>query len=194
MRTVAKRCCTLTDRLQRVLQLSGDKMETIFCVGAAAPGEVMKRTQDKQKNAFFVRIYDDETLQSIYELFGTKQFDSMNDLLNRAVRAGIEQIYLDYGKRRVLPFTGEPTEQPNVRLEAIEKKLKEMSLSLDDVLVLMSMVEMLTSTLYNVETARVKGEPVDAELIESGYFSTLPEQLQGIKDKLIERMQKKKRS
>ena len=72
-----------------------------------------------------------------------------------------------------------------------EKKLKEMSLSLDDVLVLMSMVEMLTSTLYNVETARVKGEPVDAELIESGYFSTLPEQLQGIKDKLIERMQKK---
>jgi len=168
-------------------------METIFCVGATAPGEVMKRTQDKQKNAFFVRIYDDETLQSVYELFGTKQFDSMNDLLNQALRVGIEKIYLDYGKRRALPFAGAPTEQPNVRLEAIEKKLKEMSVSLDDVLVLMSMVEMLTSTLYNIETSRVKGEPVDAELIESGYFSTLPEQLQGIKDKLIERMEKKKR-
>lgn len=153
----------------------------------------MKKTQDKRKNAFWLRVYDDETLQSIYELFDTKQFDSMNDLLNRAVSAGIEKIYLEYGKRRVLPFAGEPTEQPNVRLEAIEKKLKEMSLSLDDVLVLMSMVEMLTSTLYNVTVARSKGEPVDATLIESGYFSTLPEQLQEIKDRLIERMEKKKR-
>lgn len=153
----------------------------------------MKKTQDKRKNAFWLRVYDDETLQSIYELFDTKQFDSMNDLLNRAVRAGIEKIYLEYGKRRVLPFVGEPTEQPNVRLEAIEKKIKEMSLSLDDVLVLMSMVEMLTSTLYNVTVARSKGEAVDATLIESGYFSTLPEQLQEIKDRLIERMEKKKR-
>ena len=50
-----------------------------------------------------------------------------------------------------------------------------MSLSLDDVLVLMSMVEMLTSTLYNVTVARSKGEAVDATLIESGYFSTIAE-------------------
>ena len=55
----------------------------------------MKKTQDKRKNAFWLRVYDDETLQSIYELFDTKQFDSMNDLLNRAVSAGIEKIYLE---------------------------------------------------------------------------------------------------
>ena len=68
-----------------------------------------------------------------------------------------------------------------------------MSLSIDDVLVLMSMVEMLASTLYNVELARTKGEAVSEDLLESGYFSSLPEQLQEIKDRLIARMDQKKR-
>ena len=155
----------------------------------------MKKTQDKLKNAFWLRIYDVDTLQSIHELIETKQFDSMNDLLNQAVRAGIEKIYLDYGKRRALPSGYAPTSeaQPNARLEAIEKKLKEISLSIDDVLVLMSMVEMLASTLYNVELARTKGEAVSEDLLESGYFSSLPEQLQEIKDRLIARMDQKKR-
>ena len=78
----------------------------------------MKKTQDKLKNAFWLRIYDVDTLQSIHELIETKQFDSMNDLLNQAVRAGIEKIYLDYGKRRALPSGYAPTSeaQPNARL------------------------------------------------------------------------------
>lgn len=123
----------------------------------------MKKAQDKLKNAFWVRVYDVDTLQSIYELIETKQFDSMNDLLNQAIRAGIEKIYLDYGKRRALPSGYAPTSeaQPNARLEAIEKKLKEMSLSLDDVLVLMSMVEMLASTLYSFIVAYMRDLTVD---------------------------------
>ena len=154
----------------------------------------MTKEQDTLKNSFRLRIYDVETLKSIEELMKTKQFDSMNELLNRAVRIGIEKIYVEYGKRRILPgVSGEKDDAVDVRLERIEKKLKDMSLSLDDVLVLMSMVEMLTSTLYNVELSKTKGEAVNAELLESGYLTTLPDGLQEIKDKLIERSEKKNR-
>ena len=38
--------------------------------------------KDKKKNnAFYIRVYDDDILTSLYELFDTKQFDSMNDLM-----------------------------------------------------------------------------------------------------------------
>ena len=155
-----------------------------------------KKTQETLKNAFWLRVYDVETLKSIYELLDTKQFDSMNDLLNRAVRAGIEKLYLDFGKRRKLPTSTEGSEAGSpfdVRFEGIDRRLKEMSLSLDDVLVLMSMLEMLTSTLYNVELVRMKGEKLTPDLVESGYFSTLPPAMQDIKDKLIARKNTKKR-
>lgn len=156
-----------------------------------------KKTQETLKNAFWLRVYDVETIKSIHELFDTKQFDSMNDLLNRAVRVGIEKLYLDFGKRRKLQAKtegGEAGPKLDVRFESVDRRLKEMSLSIDDVLVLMSMLEMLTSTLYNVELARIKGERLTPDLIDSGYFSTLPPAMQEIKDKLIARMNTKKRN
>ena len=168
-------------------------METIFYGGENAIGDTMTKTQENYKNAFWLRVYDVETLKSIYELYDTKQFESMNDLLNRAVRAGIEKMYIDYGKRGALKAPTAVPVQDSQKLDEIEKKLKEMSYPLDDVLVLMSMVEMITSTLYNIEVARLKGEAVSADLLESGYFSALPANLQEIKDRLIARMEKKKR-
>ena len=102
-------------------------------------------------------------------------------------------MYIDYGKRGALKAPTAVPVQDSQKLDEIEKKLKEMSYPLDDVLVLMSMVEMITSTLYNIEVARLKGEAVSADLLESGYFSALPANLQEIKDRLIARMEKKKR-
>lgn len=59
----------------------------------------MAKKNDKQKNSFYVRIYDDELLQSIYELDNTKQYSSMNDLMTQALAIGVNEIYKTFGKK-----------------------------------------------------------------------------------------------
>lgn len=148
---------------------------------------------DKKKNTFYVRIYDDDILTSVYELFETKQFASMNDLMNKALALGIEKIYLTYGKRRALSSAIEPETPASESLEKVSQQLRNMELTINDLFVMMNVLEIMSATLYNVEVAKNSGEAVSAELMDSGYFSTLPERYQEIKDKLIRRMEKKNR-
>lgn len=148
--------------------------------------------KDKKKNnAFYVRVYDDDILTSLYELFDTKQFDSMNDLMNKALSIGIEQIYLTFGKRRALTSSIEPVIPNTENSKEILRRLKDMELTTNDLFVILNVLEVMITTLYNVEVAKNNGEPVSAELMDSGYFSTLPERYQGIKDTLIRRIEKK---
>lgn len=151
-----------------------------------------KKTQDKKKNSFYVRIYDDDLLTSIYELNDTRQFDSMNELLCKAVAIGVEKIYLAYGKKKALSSAVEPSVPEAEKTEEILRRLKHMELTVNDLFVMLSVIENMETTLYNVEAAKSNGEAVSAELMDSGYFSSLPERYQAIKDKLISRIEKKK--
>lgn len=148
--------------------------------------------KDNKKNAFYVRIYDDDVLTGVYELFATKQFDSMNDLLCKALSIGIDKMYLAYGKKRALSSVGDPSVPETEKTEEILRRLKNMEMTINDLFVMLSVIENMETTLYNVEAAKSSGEAVSAELMDSGYFSALPERYQAIKDKLIARIEKKK--
>lgn len=150
-----------------------------------------KMRDNKKNNAFYVRVYDDDVLTSLYELIDTKQFDSMNDLMNQALSIGIEKIYLTFGKRRALTSAIEPVIPNAENTKEVLHKLKSMELTINDLFVILNVLEVMITTLYNVEVAKNTGESVSAELMDSGYFSTLPEQYQSIKDTLIRRIEKK---
>ena len=152
-----------------------------------------KKTQDKKKNMFSVRIYDDDVLTSVYELWETRQFDSLNDLLGRAVAIGIEEIYAEFGKRKALssPITPEVPDERKID-EAI-KRLRDMELTLNDTFVMMSVIETMTTTLYNIEAAKTRGGEISAELMDSGFFAELPNSYQEVKDQLIRRIEQKKK-
>lgn len=152
-----------------------------------------KATTQKNTNSFHIRVYDDDVLTSIYELFATKEFPTMNDLLNRALAVGIEEIYKKYGKRKALAPATDPVRDLR-GVEELLKRVKSTEATVDDLFVMMSIIEMLATTLFNAQRARSAGEPVSVELLDSGYFSTLPENLQAVKDELIHRREKTKKT
>jgi len=142
------------------------------------------KTQDRKNNSFHVRVYDDDLLTSIYEMAALKEFSSMNELMSEALRIGIEKMYIERGKRKRFPTSSTSLASS----EEILSKVKAANVTLDDVFVMMTCVEMLMSTLYNVELSKQKGEQISSELMESGYLSDLPEHIKRVKDSLVKRL------
>lgn len=152
----------------------------------------MTKTQDKKKNSFWVRVYDEDLLSSIYELFGTKQYESMNDFLTKMVAIGVEKTYLTFGKRKAFSNEIAPEESTAALLKEISMRLKSIELTADDIFVMLNISEMLGATLYNLAAMQMDKEPVNRELLDSGYLSQLPTHLQSVKDQLTLRIAKKK--
>lgn len=143
-------------------------------------------------NSFHLRVKDAEVLKSLNELFATKKFESMNDLLNRALSIGIEKIYLDFGKRKALAQPMDAIEcSDRQKLDDLEHRLKQMQLLEEDMFILLNSLEGLVATNLNILVANVKGEALSEELIESGHLAKLPTAYQNIKDGLIDRLNKK---
>ncbi len=151
-----------------------------------------KKEKDIKNNSFKIRVYDDDLLTSINELHLTGQFESMNDLMNRALAIGIEKMYLEFGKRRALPDMADPNPNVSAQLVMMANKIHENSLNLDDIFVMMNCIETMVATLYNIQLAQVKKEPVSTELIESGYLTTLPASMQAVKDQMIRRLDRRR--
>ncbi|MDE6059370.1 MAG: hypothetical protein K2G44_04935 [Clostridia bacterium] len=149
-----------------------------------------QKTQ-KRRNQFPLRIYNEDVLITLEELYATNQFESMNDLLGRAVKIGAEEIYANFGKRRSLG-KDEPTgENLKTKLDELSRHEKRTSLTVDDIFVMLSVLETMLSSLYNIEHARIRGEEVSAELMDVGYYAQLPKDFQLVKDELIAQMKKK---
>lgn len=148
------------------------------------------KAQDKKNNSFRIRVYDDDLLTSLYELAELKEFASMNELICTALSIGIQKMYVERGKRKLLA-KDVIEESTDSKLNELIKSSKANMKTLDDVFVMLNVVEMLMSTLYNVELCERKGESVSSEMIESGYLSELPRNIQRVKDSLIKRFTKK---
>ena len=58
---------------------------------------------------------------------------------------------------------------------------------------MMSVIEMLVTTLYNNEAMKLKGEEVNIELMESGFMAQLPENIQQVKDAITKRLSRKEK-
>lgn len=150
-----------------------------------------KPESEELKSKFLVRLYDTVVIESIAELMQTGKFENYNDLLGYAIGFGIEKIYLEFGKKRALANPFEVDMPIEERLNLIDRKLAEARIMQEDMFILSNGLEILISTVYNTLRAEAAGEEVTPELIDSGFFSTLPEFYRVIKDTMIERSKKK---
>ncbi len=150
----------------------------------------MKGQKPQKRNNYFpLRVYNEDVLVTLEELYSTNQFESMNDLLGRAVKIGAEEIYKNFGKRKALGV--EPTEDNlKTKLDELSHHEKRTSLTVDDIFVMLNVLETMVSTLYNIEHNRLQGEQVSAELMDAGFYAHLPDDFQAVKDELIKRMNK----
>lgn len=140
------------------------------------------------KNDFHIRIYDAETVKSINELITTKRFSSVNELMNKAINIGIEKIYLDFGKKKALGKTYAPPEETDSqRIDNIDHKLNKLRLTMEDILILLNAVELLTASNFNLYKAALLGEPVSEELIDSGHYAEPPEAYVRLKEQIAQR-------
>lgn len=146
-------------------------------------------SQKKLSNDFRVRLYDVEVVKSINELLDTGDFDSTNELLGKAIAIGIEEIYLKYGKRkRLAQALPEPEVPEAVRLDRLEHEVVKVRTLQEDMYILMNSVKALTASIYNVHRANVKGEALNAELLDNyGYMATLPDAYREIENNLLKR-------
>ena len=153
-----------------------------------------KKTQEKKEvNAYKVRIYYDPLFQAVEDLYKSGQFESRNDLLNRAIENGIAELYREYG---IDYETREPVVPPLVEevkstLEEVRQKQRTLERLTNDVFVMMSVLETMITTMYNIEAAKLKGKKVDGALMDTGYYSELPKSFQEVKDALIRRLDRK---
>lgn len=153
----------------------------------------MTEKEKKLKNDFRVRLYDLEIIKSINELMSTGNFDSVNELLGYAIGYGIEKIYLEYGKRKILS-QAVPAEIPqDERLQKVEQILADTKIMLEDIFVMQNAEEALLSTLYNVERTKNAGEAITSELMDRGFLSQLPPFVADVKNSLIERLKRKQK-
>lgn len=153
----------------------------------------MKEKQPKKnKNSFHLRIYDAEVLKSLNELFEVGDYESMNELLNDALRVGAEKIYLEFGKRKLLtqPLAF-PEKSDGKKLDDVLHEQSKQKLMQEDMFILMNSIEAIVSSIFNMQRAGVVGEPLSAELIDSGYYNALPDNFREIKDSLIKRFNRK---
>lgn len=153
--------------------------------------------EDKEiANKFILRLYDLETAKSILELMQTGKFASKNELLNRAVQIGVEKIYLEFGKRKALASPIEVEKPDGVKIDEMQKAIKENRVLTEDIFVLMNSIEIITATVLNVLRAEVLGEDINADMIDGGLMARLPPYAQQIKDdltaKLSERFKKRR--
>lgn len=148
--------------------------------------------EKKHKNSFHLRIYDAELLKSLNELLATEKYESMNELLNCALGVGVEKIYLEFGKRKLLTQARTIPEMPDgKKLDKIDNKLERNRIMQEDMFILLNSIEALVASIFNVQRAEINGEAVNAELIDSGIMAKLPPAYLEIKDNLIARFNRK---
>ena len=153
----------------------------------------MSEKEKKLKNDFRVRLYDLEIIKSIDELMNTGNFGSMNELLSYAIGFGIEKIYLEYGKKKMLSQAIPGELPPSEQLRKIERDVRDTKIMLEDIFVMQNAGEAILSTLYNVERTKNDGESVTSDLMERGYLSQLPPFVEDVKNTLIERLKRKQK-
>lgn len=151
-----------------------------------------KKQPQEYKNSFHLRVYDAEVLKSLYELKEAGNYEVMNELLNDVLRIGAEKMYLEFGKRKLLaqPLAF-PEKADGKKLDDVLHELSKQKLMQEDMFILMNSIEAIVSSIFNMYRAGVLGEPLSAELIDSGYYNTLPDNFREIKDSLIKRFNRK---
>ncbi|MCL2370252.1 MAG: hypothetical protein FWC80_03390 [Firmicutes bacterium] len=149
------------------------------------------KKKDIKKNYFTLRINDAETLTLMEELWAAKLYESKNDLLNRALRIGMEELHRKtFKSRRMFDAEVAGILDEDTKNDLI-KRLEQIYNGVEDTFVMMTILEYLISTLFNVKALELLGEKVSNEMMLTGLLAELPKALAGIKKEIIGRSQKK---
>ena len=152
-------------------------------------------SQKIRKNDFRVRLYNIEVVKSINELMKTGEFKSANELLERAIAIGIEKIYVERGKRKrklLAQAVHNPEMQANEKLDKIEREIAKVRIREEDMCIMLNSIKAVTASIYNIQRANIKGEPLNVELLDNyGYMSELPEAYREIENNLLKRINRR---
>lgn len=153
----------------------------------------MAKKQPKEfNNSFRLRIYDVEVVKSLNELFKTGKYSSMNELLSYAVGIGVEKIYLEFGKRKLLvQDRAVPETSDTQKIDTLLHEMSKFKILQEDTFIMMNSIEALTASVFNIQRAGIAGEPISTELIDSGYYNALPENFKEMKDNLVARFNRR---
>ena len=152
----------------------------------------MAKKQDIKKNVFTLRVSDGETLRLIEELLGSKLYESKNDLLNRALSVGAEELHAQVFLKKRKSAGAAVSIDDNTKDELL-RKLEQIHINTEDTFVLLNILEFLIATLYNVEALERSGTKVSEDMMRSGLLSELPENLADVKKDIIERYARRNR-
>lgn len=155
---------------------------------------LQKKKENLNTNRYPLRIADQDIIKWIDEIAKTNVFRSKNEILNHALRLSIPIIYKDVFDRNRVPgrslVQNLDESDKTFPVELLEKKIKEMSFTTDEMFVVLNIIEYLITNLFNIELAKINGQSISDAEIRNGLLSNLPANLQRVKDEMINRQRK----
>lgn len=138
------------------------------------------KTLSTKRKQLTIRVHDTKIfdyLDKISDILGNR-----STAVNRCLAAGVPIVCRELFGRE--PKAAGASETTAVRTASNDEELNKIANSVkqirdiqDDMLVAMSALLYMVNTLYNVKVAEIEDEEVNADLIESGYFSDTPDAL-----------------
>lgn len=141
----------------------------------------MKKYDNKP---IMLRLNNSDVLDIIEEIESANIYKSKNELINKILSYGAPILYEKiFDKRKYTkPLTGgSGAEVVMEKLKDIEQRQKKESRAHDELIGLLAIIEYLTTTLVNIELAKINGETLSENDVLNGVYSTLPEKLEEIK-------------
>jgi hypothetical protein len=154
----------------------------------------LKKPREITKNAFTVRLKNNAVLSALKELFGTRIYGTVGELINRCIEVGADNLYRKLYNGNLYESEGIPAASPSSTpqsAEDIRHALREIKNTTDDVFVVLNLLEYMLTTLYNVTAAKVAGTPVSEDMMRTGLLAAMPEEIEGIKREIVAQYSRK---
>lgn len=155
-------------------------------------GVEMSKEIDVKTIKHTVRIYDDELLTYIDELYNTGNFPSKNAVINKSIEFGIPLLYKELLGKKLKENGALDTNQRKENEEMISKMLREIRLTTDDIFIVLNIIEYLTTTIFNMELSKLTNISITDDQVRAGLLSDLPDNLQKVKNEVVNRHNKKR--
>lgn len=133
-----------------------------------------------------IRIYNIEIWDKITTLEGTKKFKGFNDVINQALEIGVPLLF-----DKIMDFEEYYNKVKKIKTDLLEKNVREINITSDEMYITTQIIKTLVATLYNIEVAKLKDEPISGDIIESGLFGELPKNLQEIEENFNKRLKRR---
>ena len=140
-----------------------------------------------ENKPIMLRLNNVDVLTMINEIDKANIYKSKNELINKMLEYGAPELYnrvfnkSNYTKST----TTNGIELLLSKLNDIETHQKKRAGAENEIFSLLTIIEFLTTTLLNIEIAKIEGKGVSVDGINAGLYATLPAQLENLKSQLL---------